>query len=201
MGNFVWSGIGVALSIVSFAVGVLEDNQPKTSSTNAEIEVPKEAVALLHPTKGEKAEGVIQLTQEKEGVRLRGTVEGLKPGEHGFHIHEFGDLRGTDGTAAGGHFNPDGKKHGSPDDPDHHAGDLGNITADQQGVAKVDKLAKGLKLHYVVGRSLVVHAEADDFESQPSGDAGGRVALGVIGYAGPSQANKTATETMPLQKN
>ncbi len=193
MTNGVWSGIGVALSLIGFAVGVLEDNQTKTETSARQMPLPKAAVAVLQPTQGQKVEGVLEFKQEQEGVRVRGVVRGLTPGEHGFHIHEFGDLRGNDGTAAGDHYNPDGKKHGSPDGSEHHAGDLGNITADQQGMAKVDKLAKGLKLHFVVGRSIVVHADPDDFESQPSGNAGARVALGVIGYSGPSQANKTTS--------
>jgi superoxide dismutase, Cu-Zn family len=193
MGNYVWSGIGVVLSLVSFAVGVLDDNQTKPSSTAADVQIPKEAVAVLRPIPGEKAEGVIQLMQEKDGVRLKGTVRGLTPGEHGFHIHEFGDLRGTDGKAAGDHYNPEGKKHGGPDHPERHAGDLGNIKANDQGVAEVDILAKDLKLHFVVGRSIVVHADADDLESQPAGDAGERIALGVIGFANSSQSNRTAS--------
>lgn len=143
---------------------------------------PQEAVAVLSPTDG-KVKGTILLTQKDGYVHVTGEVSGLTPGEHGFHIHEFGDLRDPKGESAGGHFNPDGHKHGGPDDAERHAGDFGNITADANGVAKVDKQAKGLQVHFVLGRSIVVHAGRDDLKSQPSGDAGPRVAVGVIGVA------------------
>lgn len=145
--------------------------------------IPKEAVAVLMPTQGQQVKGVILLRQQEDGVMVTGEVRGLEPGEHGFHIHEFGDLRHPEGASAGGHFNPEGHKHGGPDDRERHAGDLGNITANQQGVAKVKVLARDLKLHFAIGRSIVVHGKADDLKSQPSGDAGPRVALGVIGFA------------------
>lgn len=193
MANQLWSGCGVLLSVFALAVGVA-DKPAQSTSEEAKSPIPQEAVAVLRPTQGEKARGVVKLTQTDEGVRVQGTVRNLSPGEHGFHIHEFGDLRGNDGKAAGGHFNPEGKKHGGPEDAEHHAGDLGNITANDEGTAEVNKLAKGLKLHFVVGRSLVVHGEADDLESQPSGDAGARVALGVIGFAGPLKQTKTSAK-------
>lgn len=146
-------------------------------------DIPKEAVAKLIPTIGNTVNGIIVLTQKGEDVHVTGEVWNLSPGEHGFHIHEYGDLRAGDGTSAGGHYNPDGHPHAGPDAEKHHAGDLGNITAGRDGRAKVDKTAKGLKLHFVIGRSIVVHAGRDDLQSQPSGDAGPRVALGVIGFA------------------
>jgi len=145
--------------------------------------MPTEAVAVLAPTEGNKVKGLIMLSKKDGYVHVWGEVHGLTPGEHGFHIHEFGDLRKPDGTSAGGHFNPEGHDHGGPGDEKHHAGDLGNITAGDDGVAKVDIKAKGLHLHFAVGRSIVVHAGKDDLKSQPSGDAGPRVAVGVIGIA------------------
>jgi superoxide dismutase, Cu-Zn family len=144
----------------------------------------KEAVAVLVPMKQSGVGGVILLKQEKGQVDVSGEVTGLKPGKHGFHIHMFGDLRAPDGTSAGGHYNPHGHPHGRPDAGDHdrHEGDLGNIDANAQGVAKVSVKAKGLLLHHVLGRAIVVHADEDDF-SQPVGNAGARIALGVIGLA------------------
>jgi Cu-Zn family superoxide dismutase len=152
---------------------------------------PQEAVAVLISTKGNQVSGVLKLTQREGFVHVTGEVRGLTPGEHGFHIHEFGDLTAPDGTSAGGHFNPDGHEHGGPDDAERHAGDLGNITANAQGVAAVDIKAKGLMVHFVLGRSMVVHGGKDDLKSQPSGDAGPRVALGVIGIAQPKQTAET----------
>ncbi|WP_417847792.1 superoxide dismutase family protein [Thalassoglobus sp.] len=164
-----------------------EDSKEKHGHAHDDSHAPMftEGVVVLRSTKGNKVRGRLTLKQTKSGVRVTGRVTGLTPGEHGFHIHEFGDLRAADGTAAGGHYNPDGHDHGAPDDHERHAGDLGNITADSEGVSKVDITQKDLKLHFVIGRSIVVHAGKDDLKSQPSGDAGPRVAVGVIGIAQP----------------
>ncbi|MFG0333113.1 MAG: superoxide dismutase family protein [Maioricimonas sp. JB049] len=165
-----------ALSVSTYCADAYADSKH-------DAEVPKEAVAVLVPMRGEEVWGTIVLKQEADGVRVTGNVHNLEPGKHGFHIHEFGDLRDPSGLSAGGHYDPDGHKHGGPDDEERHAGDLGNITADAKGNSKVDILARDLKLHFVIGRSIVVHAKADDLKSQPSGDAGPRVAIGVIGFA------------------
>lgn len=157
---------------------------------HAAAHMPTHGVVVLKATKGNKVRGRLSLVQTDAGVKVTGRVNGLTPGEHGFHIHELGDITAPDGTSAGGHFNPDGHDHGSPGDDKHHAGDLGNITADDEGVAKVDILQKGLKLHFVIGRSIVVHAGKDDLKSQPSGDAGPRVAVGVIGIGAKKMAGK-----------
>ncbi|WP_233200345.1 superoxide dismutase family protein [Blastopirellula marina] len=146
---------------------------------------PKTAIAVLIPTEGNSVQGVLHMKMVGESLEITGQVKGLKPGEHGFHIHEFGDLSAADGTSAGGHFNPSGHDHGGPDSADHHAGDLGNITADDKGIATVNKVSKGLTIPMIVGRTFVVHAGVDDLKSQPSGDSGPRVAVGVIGYAKP----------------
>ncbi len=193
MGQQVWNGCAVLLSVVGLAVGVAETEQARQEVQKAQGAQPKAAVAVLAPTQGSSAEGSILLTQEQDGVRLQGSVRHLAPGEHGFHIHEFGDLRDRAGQSAGGHYSPQGHKHGGPESAEHHAGDLGNITANKQGVAEVDKLAKGLKLQRIVGRAIVVHAGQDDMTSQPSGNAGARVAVGVIGIAQPKA--KTASQS------
>ena len=155
-----------------------------------ELELPTAAVVVLRPTKDNKVQGRITFTEKNGVTQVRGNVRNLTPGDHGFHIHEFGDLRSPDGTAAGGHFNPEGKAHGGPDAAEHHVGDLGNITANADGVAQVKVDVKGLKVHFILGRSIVVHGGKDDLTSQPSGAAGPRVAVGVIGVAGP--VTKTA---------
>ena len=85
--------------------------------------------------------------------------------------------------STGPHFNPEGHDHGGPDTAKRHAGDLGNIKADKNGVAKVNTKAAGLRLHFILGRSLVVHADPDDLKSQPAGNAGARIGVGVIGIA------------------
>lgn len=144
---------------------------------------PKEAVVVLLPTKGQEVSGIVLMKQMDGFVHVTGTVQKLTPGKHGFHIHEFGDTRAPDGTSAGGHFNPDGHPHGGPKDEKHHAGDLGNIMANEKGDASIDMKAMGLKVVDVLGRGMVVHAKEDDLKTQPTGDAGGRVAVGVIGVA------------------
>ncbi|XP_023246358.1 superoxide dismutase [Cu-Zn] isoform X1 [Copidosoma floridanum] len=122
-------------------------------------------------------------------VKVTGEVSGLKQGLHGFHVHEFGD--NTNGcTSAGPHFNPLGKDHGGPTDEVRHVGDLGNVEAGSDGLAKVNIADKQIQLqgaHSIIGRTLVVHADPDDLGkgghelSKTTGNAGGRLACGVIG--------------------
>jgi superoxide dismutase, Cu-Zn family len=147
---------------------------------------PKKAICVLTPTKGSKVHGSVAFTVKGDAIEITGEITGLTPGKHGFHVHEFGDLSSTDGMATGGHFNPDKEKHGGPDDKERHAGDLGNIVADENGKALLkmtDKLIRLSGEHSIVGRGLIVHAKEDDLKTQPTGDAGGRVAQGVIGVA------------------
>ncbi len=144
----------------------------------------EKAVAILAPTKGSEVKGTITFTKVAEGIRVEGEVTGLTPGKHGFHIHEFGDPSSPDGTSAGGHFNPGGQPHSGPHSEHRHAGDFGNIEAGSDGTAKIDMLDKLISFEgkdTILGRGVVVHAKADDLKSQPSGDAGDRVAVGVIG--------------------
>ncbi len=135
--------------------------------------------------------GTISFADRGDRVEISGTVEGLTPGDHGFHVHQFGDLRDAEkeGEFAGGHFNPTNKPHGRPEDSQRHVGDLGNITANQAGKATVQQSDRVIKLNgpqSIIGRSIVIHAKADKF-TQPTGDAGARVAVGVIGIAKPPQ--------------
>ncbi|HTI97882.1 MAG TPA: superoxide dismutase family protein [Dongiaceae bacterium] len=141
------------------------------------------AIATLAPTQGNTAVGTVTFTQEANGVHVVADVTGLSQGDHGFHIHEKGDCSAPDGASAGGHFNPTGMPHGGPDSPQHHLGDLGNITADASGHAHLDRVFSFLSLqgtNSIVGHGVIVHAGKDDFTSQPSGNAGARVACGVI---------------------
>ena len=141
------------------------------------------AKAVLHPTKGNDVTGTVTFTKEADGVHVVADLAGLKPGEHGFHIHEKGDCSAPDGTSAGGHFNPGKHPHAGPDAIYRHAGDLGNLTADASGKAHYERLDKELKLDgpdKIVGRSLIVHERVDDLKTQPTGNAGARVACGVI---------------------
>ncbi len=150
-----------------------------------------DAVAVIMPTKASNSNvaGIVKLKQEKGYVQITGQVTGLKPGKHGFHIHMYGDVSAPDGTSAGGHYNPLGRPHGGPNSKARHEGDLGNIEAGARGVAQVNVKVSHVDLHHILGRSIVVHGGVDDLKSQPSGNAGPRVGIGVIGLA----AETTAT--------
>ena len=142
------------------------------------------AVCVLTPTEGSNVKGLVTFTQTDAGLLIVADVEGLSEGKHGFHIHEFGDISKSDGTSAGGHFNPEHKDHAGPEDEIRHAGDFGNIIADANGNAhyeRVDSLISFKGINNIIGRSIIIHADEDDLVSQPTGDAGGRVAQGVIG--------------------
>ncbi len=142
------------------------------------------AVSVIYATAGNTASGVITFSKAAEGVNVSVEMKGLTPGKHGFHIHEFGDCSAADGTSAGGHFNPDGHDHAGQDAPVRHAGDLGNIDADASGNAKFEFLDKQIRLNRpnsIVGHSIIIHEKEDDMKTQPTGNAGPRVACGVIG--------------------
>ena len=142
------------------------------------------AVAQLEPTRGNAAAGSISFETQGSVVRVSGRVTGLKPGqEHGFHIHEKGDCSSGDGMSAGGHFNPLGKPHGAPG-AERHAGDLPSLKADASGVATIDLRIDGITIGSgatdIVGRGLIVHVQPDDYKTQPTGNAGARLACAVI---------------------
>jgi Cu-Zn family superoxide dismutase len=145
------------------------------------------AVAVIHGTKGnEGIHGTVTFTPGADGVTVTAEIMGLKPGKHGFHIHQFGDLSAPDGTSAGGHFNPGGHPHAAPDAEKRHVGDLGNLEADAAGKATMKMVDKHIELegaNSVLGRAVVVHEKADDLSTQPTGDAGGRIGIAIIGHA------------------
>jgi Cu-Zn family superoxide dismutase len=144
------------------------------------------AIAVLSPTKGSSVRGVVTFEVVGNGVRVVANIAGLTPGKHGFHIHEFGDCSSDSGTAAGGHFNPAGMRHGAPNSDNRHAGDIGNIEADKDGNAHLDYVDPVLSLlgeNSIIGRGVIVHAKEDDLTTQPTEAAGTRVACGSIGVA------------------
>lgn len=142
------------------------------------------AVAALQPTKDSAVRGSVSFSRSAGGVRVLARIEGLTPGLHGFHVHEFGDCSAPDGTSAGAHFNPAGAPHAGPHDAVRHTGDLGNVEANAEGVAVVDYVDPKAGFEgetSILGRGVIVHAKPDDLKTQPTGDAGGRLACGVIG--------------------
>jgi len=146
-------------------------------------------IAVIHPTQGNETRGVVRFTREGDQVRVEAIINGLNNESlHGFHIHEFGDCSADNAISAGGHFNPYEQPHASPLDSERHAGDLGNLESDGEGSAQLSYLDPVLSLEgpsSILGRGVVVHADEDDFETQPTGDAGGRIGCGVIGIAQP----------------
>jgi Cu-Zn family superoxide dismutase len=146
---------------------------------------PKHATATMAGTAKFKAvKGTVEFKETDDGIEVTANIEGLKKGVHGFHIHEKGDCSAPDAKSAGGHFNPSNHKHGAPDAAEHHEGDLGNITADKEGKGTATLTIKGVTLGdgdtSIVGKGFIIHAKADNFKTQPTGDAGDRVACGVI---------------------
>jgi Cu-Zn family superoxide dismutase len=147
-------------------------------------EAPR-ATAQLQPTKGNKTFGEATFDQIGSKVRVVVYVQGLKPGqEHGLHIHEVGDCSSGDGMSTKGHFNPFGKPHGHPGSSERHAGDLPALKAGKDGRGKVEAEVDLISVTpgpgSIIGRGLIVHADPDDYKTQPTGNAGARIACGVI---------------------
>ncbi len=146
---------------------------------------PLRATAQLQPTKGNKTFGEATFEQLGDKVHVVVYVQGLKPGqEHGLHIHEAGDCSSGDGMSARGHFNPYVKPHGPQGSVERHGGDLPSLMADKAGRAKIeadlDIITVAPGPASIIGRGLIVHADPDDYKTQPTGNSGARIACGVI---------------------
>lgn len=142
------------------------------------------ATATLAPTAGSTAQGTVRFVQLADGsVRVSVALTGVPAGVHGFHVHENGDC-GDNGNAAGGHFNPSATPHGAPHDATRHAGDFGNVTSTDGGRVDHEFTTNSITVesgtNSVVGRAVILHANPDDLTTQPTGNAGGRIACGVV---------------------
>ncbi|HEX6882156.1 MAG TPA: superoxide dismutase family protein [Planctomycetota bacterium] len=142
------------------------------------------ASARIEARSGSSLSGTATFSEQKGGVLVEVSVTNAPPGWHAVHVHEKGDCSAADGSSAGSHFNPAGHKHGSPHASEHHAGDLGNMWVDEKGsghhVLLMPALAVADGPNSVRGRSIIVHAAADDLVTDPTGNAGGRIGCGVI---------------------
>lgn len=143
------------------------------------------ATAKLEPRSGSNVSGNVTFTQVGEMVRINGSVTGHTAGLKGWHIHEKGDCSDPKADSAGSHFNPRGHKHGGPSDAIRHAGDLGNLVVNDRGSATIDVTVGGISVSKdkpdgIIGRALIIHAGEDDLKTDPTGNAGGRAACGVI---------------------
>ncbi|KAF9452976.1 hypothetical protein P691DRAFT_755999 [Macrolepiota fuliginosa MF-IS2] len=166
----------------------------RVNQLHSALPIATKAVVVLRPEGDSKVTGSIIFEQIAQGVpvTITGDVRGLPPNaKRGFHVHQWGDL--ADGcTSAGPHFNPHEKTHGAPSDTARHVGDLGNIQSDDEGAARFSFRDGAISLSgisNVIGRAVVVHAGTDDLgrggneESLKTGNAGARIACGVIGLA------------------
>jgi Cu-Zn family superoxide dismutase len=139
---------------------------------------------VLHPTQGQEVQGTIVFTQTPEGLRVKADIDHLPSGKHAYHIHLYGDCSGPEGKTAGTHFNFQGSSKEPPDDIARITGNLGQLEADTNGNATAESIVKNATLYgpyTIIGRSVVVHAKPNDPSSPPMGDAGSRLACGVIG--------------------
>ncbi|WP_149195150.1 superoxide dismutase family protein [Luteimonas suaedae] len=168
------------------AAETAESEQTATPMPDEPMATATTARATLQPTAGNDTSGELTFTAEDGAIRVSGEVRGLPTGSaHGFHVHETGDCSAPDATSAGGHFNPDDSDHGRVGQGEHHAGDSDNITANDEGVAMIDAQLQGATLGDgaatdIAGKGVIVHADPDDYTSQPTGNAGARLACGVI---------------------
>lgn len=177
--------LAVCVAVVTGLLGFRSATAQHADEKKAET--IEKAVAILIPTKDSKVQGRVTFSHKDGKNTVHAVLSGLTPGEHGFHIHQYG-VWSEDGMASGGHYNPTDHPHAGLAVKNRHVGDLGNITADDKGNAELTINDAGFMFHgptSILGRGVVVHAKADDLKSQPSGDAGGRLAVGVIGVAKP----------------
>lgn len=174
------------LALLSLAACAPPATKPEVPPAPAAVSTAQLAEANLSPASASLVSGRVAVVPEAGGVHITGTIGGLPQGKPAaFHVHEKGDCSAMDASSAGGHFNPATQPHGRAGSGAHHAGDMDNLQANAEGVVHVDVHLRGVTLgggaaNDIAGRALVVHAGADDYHSQPAGNAGARVACGVI---------------------
>ena len=178
LGAFSFDANGDA--IFNPAVVVVKDGKFENFGSS----LPK-ATAIINETNESGLTGKAVFTQNGDNIKFVISLANVSPGEHAVHIHETGDCSAPDGTSAGGHWNPTGVAHGKWGEGEFHLGDIGNLTANAQGMGKLElttnlwEMNTGSDIDFV-GKAIIVHADADDFVSQPSGNAGPRIGCGVI---------------------
>lgn len=184
--NFTSFGLSAFIALLLSACSYEPVSEPD-DLIESDSFVRRIAEARISPTEGSNVEGLVTFIQESGGIRVIADIRNLSVnGRHGFHIHETGDCSAPDASSAGGHFDPSGSEHAGPMAARRHVGDLGNLESSEAGSAMYVRVDEHIKFegdHSILGKSVVVHARADDLKSQPSGAAGPRVACGVIKWA------------------
>jgi Cu-Zn family superoxide dismutase len=182
----------LCLAAPVWAQSVPAEQQRKNAEQKTEEKIAKElkqgttfAEATLAPKSGSKVLGTVLFQRGEGGLQAIASITGAQPGRHGIHIHEKGDCSAADAASAGGHFNPTGAEHSGLNNSKRHAGDLGNITAKEDGTGylavDIPPVAGFTNWDSIIGKSVVIHAQGDDMKTQPSGASGDRIACGVIG--------------------
>ena len=176
--RFLLMGAGVALVAGALVAGAQEKKAASQTQTS-----PGRTMATIEGRSGQSLTGEAEFMMHGGQLMITVTVKGAPPGVHAVHIHEKGDCSAPDATSAGGHFNPGGHPHGAPDAKEHHAGDFGNMEVGADGRGQLMIHSTDLALsgpNSVIGRAIIIHEKADDFVTQPTGNAGGRIGCGVI---------------------
>jgi superoxide dismutase, Cu-Zn family len=192
-------GSAVLLALTAPALRAQEPTPSRSAHTSsAEF---KKLVAIIRPMANSNVRGSVVFEKVDDGILITAKIGGLTPNaNHAIHIHEFGDLGSDDATSAGDHFNPEGHPHAVPDDSNRHAGDLGNLQADGDGNAVLTLVVNNITLDSgksgILGRAVIVHAKGDD-GGQPSGNAGDRIAAGVIGISKDAKPEAAPTPKSP----
>ena len=175
-----------AMLLISFSCS--KKSCDKSAKEKKCCSIEKNAIAIVQATAGNKVSGVVYFQQKEKKVNVTANIEGLTPNQkHGFHIHQYGDISALNGTSAGGHYNPKGVAHSLPHSTgEKHLGDLGNLSANAEGKANLVLSLNDISLccskNSIIGRSIIIHKNEDD-GGQPTGNAGPRIGMGVIGIS------------------
>src|SRR5262245_44989379 len=174
--------LALGAAVLLAAGAALADGEKKPGAATQTMPAGRGS-SLIEARSGSSLAGMAEFMMHGGQMMITVNVKGGPPGQHAVHIHEKGDCSAPDASSAGGHFNPSGHQHGAPDGKEHHAGDLGNMEIKPDGTGSLTIHSSELSLegaNSILGKALIVHEKSDDFVTQPTGNAGGRIGCGVI---------------------